>query len=72
QGPPPEAEEVGAVNHMIRNYAGVGKRTAEALYDTFGDDVFDVIDHEPDRLEEVLSQGRARAVIEARSRELEA
>ena len=61
-----------AVDHMIRNYPGVGKRTAEALVDRFGSEVFEVIDREPDRLNEVISEGRARAVIEARKGEREA
>ena len=56
---------------MVRNYAGVGKRTAEVLVEHFGDKVFDVIDSEPDRLTEVLSAGRAKIVREARRVELE-
>ncbi|MCG8466837.1 MAG: NYN domain-containing protein [Gemmatimonadetes bacterium] len=60
----------GPVSHMVRNYAGVGKRTAEALFDHFGAEVFDVIDREPKRLREVLSEGRAKVVVEARKNEL--
>jgi uncharacterized protein (TIGR00288 family) len=58
-----------AIEHMIRNYTGVGRRTAEALVDRFGEDVFQVIDREPGRLTEVLSAARARAVIAAREAE---
>ena len=61
----------GAVGHMVRNYAGVGKRTAEVLVERFGDGVFDVIDSDPDRLTEVLSAGRAKIVRKARRAELE-
>jgi len=61
----------GPISHMIRNYAGVGKRTAEVLFERFGDSVFDVIDSEPDRLTEVLSEGRAKVVVEARRIERE-
>lgn len=61
----------GPIGHMVRNYAGVGKRTAEVLFDHFGDRVFDVIDSEPARLTEVLSEGRAKVVREARRAELE-
>lgn len=61
----------GPIGHMVRNYAGVGKRTAEVLFDHFGDRVFDVIDSEPTRLTEVLSEGRAKVVREARRAELE-
>lgn len=56
---------------MVRNYAGVGKRTAEVLFERFGDSVFDVIDSEPARLTEVLSEGRAKVVREARRVERE-
>ncbi|MDX1394370.1 MAG: NYN domain-containing protein [Gemmatimonadota bacterium] len=58
-----------AVEHMVRNYAGVGKRTAEVLVDRFGGKVFEVIDAEPERLTEVLSEGRAKAVVAAREQE---
>ncbi len=61
----------GPIGHMVRNYAGVGKRTAEVLFDHFGDRVFEVIDSEPARLTEVLSEGRAKVVREARRAELE-
>ena len=57
------------IEHMIRNYSGVGRRTAEALVDRFGTDVFQVIDRQPERLTEVLSAARARAVIAARESE---
>lgn len=68
----PSADPVAApVSHMIRNYAGVGKRTAEVLYERFGEDVFDVIDREPSRVTDVLSEGRAKVVIEARRAERE-
>ena len=63
--------ETGPISHMIRNYAGVGKRTAEVLFERFGKSVFDVIDNEPDRLTEVLSEGRAKVVVEARRIERE-
>ena len=56
---------------MIRNYAGVGKRTAEVLVEHLGEDVFDVIDREPSRIGEVLSGGRAKVVIDARRAERE-
>lgn len=61
----------GAVGHMVRNYAGVGKRTAEVLVERFGEGVFDIIDSEPNRLTEVLSAGRAQIVRKARRAELE-
>jgi hypothetical protein len=54
---------------MVRNYAGVGKRTAEVLVEHFGAGVFQVIDSNPGRLTEVLSEGRAKAVVDAREQE---
>ncbi|MFW5947186.1 MAG: OST-HTH/LOTUS domain-containing protein, partial [Gemmatimonadota bacterium] len=57
--------------HMIRNYAGVGRKTAEKLLEEFGEDVFRVIDEQPERLSRVLPQHRAQAVVEAREAERE-
>ncbi len=37
--------------------------------DAFGDEVFRVLDEEPDRVHEVLPENRARRVIEARKEE---
>jgi len=71
----PTAEATGAgavVEHMVKNYAGVGRKTAEAIVDAFGEGVFSVIDEQPDRLTSVLPEHRAQAVIEAREAELEA
>ncbi len=70
-GAAPEPTQGGPVDHMVRNYAGVGKRTAEALFEHFGDGVFDIIDREPGRLTEVLSEGRAKSVVKARRVERE-
>ena len=57
------------VEHMVKNYAGVGRKTAEALVDAFGPEVFTVIDEQPDRITNVLPEHRAQAVIEAREAE---
>jgi hypothetical protein len=57
------------VEHMVKNYAGVGRKTAEALVDAFGAEVFSVIDEQPDRITNVLPEHRAQAVIEAREAE---
>jgi uncharacterized protein (TIGR00288 family) len=59
----------GAVDHMVRNYAGVGRKTAEALVAAFGEDVFTVIDQDPGRITSVVPEHRAQAVIEAREAE---
>lgn len=60
-----------AIQHMVQHYAGVGRRTASRLVEVFGDRVFEVIDREPSRISELLSERRARAVIEARKAERE-
>jgi len=57
---------------MARGYQGVGRRTAERLVEEFGDQVLEVIDNDPERIENVLPKGRAQAVIEGRRAELEA
>jgi hypothetical protein len=50
----------------------VGARTAETLVRAFGADLFRVLDEEPERVREVLSDRRAEQVLEARRREREA
>ncbi|MDT8435833.1 MAG: NYN domain-containing protein [Gemmatimonadota bacterium] len=57
------------VEAMARNYAGVGRRTAEALFSEFGSEVYEVIDSAPERIRSVLPEHRAKAVIEGRENE---
>ncbi|MFW6084471.1 MAG: hypothetical protein ACODAA_04600, partial [Gemmatimonadota bacterium] len=59
------------IEAMSRTYPGVGQRTAERLYEAFGDEVLDVIDRDPGRIKDVLPQHRAQAVIDGRAAELE-
>ena len=56
----------------LTGYPGVGGRTAEALVDAFGDDLFRVLDEEPGRVRQMLSDHRAERVLEGRRKELEA
>jgi hypothetical protein len=71
-GPPADGSDASdLVQRMARGYQGVGRRTAERLVDEFGDRVLEVIDHEPEKIEDVLPKGRAQAVIEGRKAELE-
>jgi uncharacterized protein (TIGR00288 family) len=58
-----------AVEHMVRSYPGVGRRTAERLAKEFGSRVFEIIDNEPDRVFAVLTKSRANAVISGREAE---
>jgi hypothetical protein len=54
------------IDAMSRAYPGVGRRTAERLYEEFGDRLLDVIDNQPQRISDVLPEHRAKAVIEGR------
>ena len=65
------SDQADVVEKMARGYQGVGRRTAERLVEEFGDQVLDVIDNEPGRIEEILPRGRAQAVIDGRCSELE-
>jgi len=56
----------------LKDYPGVGGKTAETLVEAFGSDVFRVLDQEPDRVRELLSDHRAERVLAARRKELEA
>jgi hypothetical protein len=60
------------VAYLRSRYAGVGERTAEALVEAFGSDVFRVMDEEPDRIRQVLPDHRADRVLDARKEELRA
>ncbi|MFQ5889996.1 MAG: NYN domain-containing protein [Gemmatimonadota bacterium] len=64
-----EARPSGLVEHMTRNYPGVGRRTAERLVAEFGSEVLKVIDREPERVAQVLPEHRARAVLAGRRAE---
>ena len=56
----------------LTGYPGVGGRTAEALVEAFGDDLVRILDEEPGRVRELLSDHRAERVLEGRRKELEA
>ena len=60
-----------AVEHMVRNYKGVGRKTAETLAQELGADLLDVIDSNPDRIRAILPGRRAEAVIAGRAAERE-
>jgi outer membrane biosynthesis protein TonB len=60
------------VERMSRRYSGVGKRTAERLYEEFGSDLLSVIDNNPEKIKGILPEHRARAVIDGRRVEREA
>jgi len=59
------------LEHMVQNYPGVGRKTAEKLVESFGESIFEVIDDRPERLRDVLPGHRVEAVLEARRAERE-
>ncbi len=53
------------LRYLSNSYRGVGKKTAEALVENFGEDLFRVLHGDPDRVRSVVPPGRADAVLEA-------
>ena len=50
------------MRYLANSYKGVGKKTAEALVDAFGKDLFDVLQRSPERVREVVPR-RAEQVL---------
>jgi len=61
-GLPSDADSI--VSYLTNSYKGVGKKTAEKLTEAFGDKVFEIFESSPGRVEEVLTPGRASALLE--------
>ena len=57
----PEAQ----VRYLSNSYRGVGKKTAEALVETFGEQLFVVMLQEPTRVSTVIPAARAEALLAA-------
>ena len=53
------------VRYLTHRYKGVGEKTAEALVERFGPDLFEVLRDRPAALEEVVPAKRAEQVLEA-------
>ncbi len=53
------------LHYLSNSWRGVGKKTAELLVDHFGEEVFTVLQNEPDRVRAIMPAGRAERVIEA-------
>jgi uncharacterized protein (TIGR00288 family) len=50
--------------YLTNSYRGVGKKTAEALLDAFGDNLFQIMQEDPQRVRDVLGDRRADALLE--------
>ena len=52
------------VSYLTNSYGGVGKKTAEALVEAFGPDVFAVFEHEPGRVAEIVPRRGPQVLAE--------
>ncbi len=50
-------------SYLAHRYKGIGIKTAERLVESFGPDVFKVLQHEPERVRKALSRARASTVL---------
>lgn len=50
--------------YLTNSYRGVGKKTAESLSNAFGEDVFQAMQEEPQRVRELLGERRGNAILE--------
>jgi hypothetical protein len=53
------------LRYLTNSYRGVGKKTAEALVENLGEDLFSVLHSDPDRIRTIVPPGRADALLEA-------
>ncbi|HYW06151.1 MAG TPA: NYN domain-containing protein, partial [Longimicrobium sp.] len=61
--PPLPTDRDGAVTHMS-NYKGVGRKTAEAMVDAFGENVFRAMAEDPGAVRQLLGDRRSRTLLE--------
>ena len=52
------------VSYLTNSYGGVGKKTAEALVEAFGPEVFGVFEHEPGRVAEIVPRRAPQVLAE--------
>jgi uncharacterized protein (TIGR00288 family) len=61
--------ESAITQYLSTSYKGIGKKTAESLLGAFGDDLFRVMQEEPQRVRETLGDRRAETLLEQWSRD---
>jgi hypothetical protein len=59
---PTDADE--QMRYLTTSYKGVGRKTAEKLVEGFGEDLFQVLQKEPERVQDLIPSGRADTVLE--------
>jgi uncharacterized protein (TIGR00288 family) len=52
-------DRMGVTEYLTTSYGGVGQKTAEALFDSFGEKTFEILRSEPDRVRELLGRRAA-------------
>ncbi|MEX2528387.1 MAG: hypothetical protein WEA09_12185, partial [Gemmatimonadota bacterium] len=52
------------VQYLSNSYRGVGRKTAETLVEAFGDKLFQVLQEQPERVNQVVPESRAEKVLE--------
>jgi hypothetical protein len=61
--PPLPTDRDGALTHL-GNYKGVGRKTAEAMVDAFGENVFRAMAEDPGAVRQLLGDRRSRTLLE--------
>ncbi len=59
------------VQYLSNSYRGVGQKTAETLVDAFGEDLFTVLQRNPEKVEAALTPARSEKFMEAWGADLE-
>jgi uncharacterized protein (TIGR00288 family) len=57
-------EETSEIAQYLGTYKGVGAKTAESMVESFGSDLFRVMDEEPDRVRDLLGGRRSGTLLE--------
>jgi len=58
-------DEASVIRYLTNSYKGVGEKTAEALVDELGSNLFSILQRQPDRVRDVLPSNRADQLLDA-------